>query len=195
LTASGRKWAETLGASAGSQSNLVKRIIRASCLDPETHREVACNNSLNTEAGIALAIGVAGMAVGEGLWTLLGGTLKLKWVLAMLLLRAASIAVFIYAVSFLSQPIAGRKSEPMVVFRLLAYPLALGIVGIVPVVGQLLLLWLLVSTTVAVKKLTNQDLAKAIILVVVSGIGAAIASTALTPVMFKMLVGTGGLYA
>lgn len=194
LTASGRLWAEKLGASAGSQSSLVKRIIRATCLDPETHREVAYNNGLNTEAGIAMAIGLVGMSVGEGLWSLIGGNLNLKWVLAMLALRAASVAALVYAIAFLSQPIAGRKSDPLVVFRLLAYPMALGIVGVVPVVGQILLLWLLASCTVALKEITNQDLGKAIILIIAGGIAGSIVSGALSPVIYKTVVGTGGLF-
>lgn len=194
LTASGRVWAEKLGASAGSQSNLVKRIIRATCLDPETHREVAYNNNLNTEAGIAMAIGIVGMSVGEGLWSVIAGNLNLKWVLAMFALRAASVAALVYAISFLSQTIAGRKADPLTVFRLLAYPMALGVVAVVPVVGQILLLWLLASCTVSLKEITNQDLGKAIILIVVGAIAASIVSAALSPVIYKAVVGTGGYY-
>ncbi len=187
-------WADKLGASAGSQSNLVKRIIRATCLDPETHREVANNNGLNNEAGIALAIGLAGTAIGNVIWLPYVGGFNVKLILVQLLMSACSMAAFIFAVSLLSQSIAGRKAEPLVVFRLVAYCAALGVVTIVPVVGPLLTLWLLASTTVALKEIANQDLGKAIILVVIGAVGAVVVNMVISPVIVRSMMGTGGFF-
>ena len=139
-----------------------------------------------------MAIGLAGSAIGYVFWLPYVGGFNIKLILILALLCAASMAGAIMAISLLSQSIVGRKIEPMVFFRLIAYCSAVGVVMVVPVVGPFLTLWLLASTTVALKEVTSQDIGKSVILVIIGAVGGGVAYKIFERIIYTVMTSTGG---
>ncbi|MCW5942261.1 MAG: zinc-ribbon domain-containing protein [Fimbriimonadaceae bacterium] len=194
IVARGREFAAAAARSVpttGPLGKVLQRAIRATFLDPDAYHEVAANPTLNGEAALLAVVALVSVAVGPALLSALGG-LNLTWLLSLVLVQAVALAAFVAAVGAASNSIVGTKLDYGVVFRTTAYAQAVGVLGLVPVVGQLMGLWRLATMTIALKTIGRCETGKAITLLIVGGIGGAVASAVVTPIVWNLVGGTGG---
>ncbi len=157
---------------------MLERMIRASLLDKEIYREVAGDRALQTEAWKVTALVVISASVGLILASLTRASLGSLTpmlstsVVALIAFLARVWVVQIAASSWLKRP---TRFDPL--FRALAYAQAPFILQIVPVVGQIIGLWTLVTTAAAIRDVTGSDSTSAAILSVIGLVGAMVATS------------------
>lgn len=171
---------------------IVQRAIRVTFLDPDAYHELAAKPSLNGEAALVAVASLASVAVGPSLFASLTGGASFSWILPLLAIQVVSMIGYVVCAAAASASVIGTKLDYGVVFRTSAYAQAVGILGIVPAVGSLLALWRVVTMTTALRVVGRCDVGKAIVLLIVGGIGGAVASMVLSPVISGMLGGPGG---
>jgi hypothetical protein len=164
--------AKVIGA-LGLPAGFVARMIRAVLLDKTIYREVAADASLKSEAwqvmGVVIILSSGGL--------LLPSVLNFSLSALSLLVRIAVVQVVIWPVRiWLIQVVASAWLKTPTTFnqffRALSYAQSPVALGFVPVVGQVIGLWSLVTNTAAIRDVTGCDTKNAAVLTVVGFAGA-----------------------
>lgn len=195
LPLKGREYAALLQKSVPPTSQLGKILglsIRATFLDPEVYSQAVRDQGQTTEAGIVAAVSIICASAGPALLTMLTGNMNLGWLIGLLLVQVAGFAAFVFGASLAAPSVAGIKVDPVALFRSVAWAQAVGVLGILPVVGSLISLWRIPTTVVSVRDGLKIDITKAIILCVIGAVCGAVASTLVSPLVFGMIGGARG---
>jgi len=195
LPLKGREYAALLHKSVPPTSQIGKILdlsIRATFLDPEVYSLAVRDQKQTTEAAIVAGVSIFCASVGPALLTLLTGNINLGWMIGLLLVQVAGFAAFVFGASLAAPSVAGIKVEPVALFRSVAWAQAVGVLGILPVVGSLISLWRIPTTVVSVRDGLKIDITKAIILCVIGAVCGAIASTLMSPIVFGLIGGARG---
>jgi hypothetical protein len=168
-------------ANSASVPTLLGRMIRASLLDAKTFREVAESPAAQIEAWAVLGLIIlAGIAASLVLAPSAFGIL--------LFVRVAVVQV----AGWLARPWAIQAGAAMWlrsrvsfnhVFRAASYAQAPALLSVVPIVGQVVSLWCLVTGTAAIRDITGCDTWKAAVLSLVGLVAAVVAGTVLSPLL------------
>ena len=153
---------------------MIGRMIRACLLDKTIYREVFMNASLNNEAWAVIGLVIALTILGPFLLRFsLPGIMS---IISMGLIQLISLLAWIWVVQMGSSIWLKRKLGFMSFFRALAYAQSPGILQIIPVVGQFVNIWRLVTSMVAIRGVTGCQTFQAAVLSIVGFIGALIAA-------------------
>lgn len=171
---------------------ILDRCLRAAFLDPDVYRQAALDPRQNTEAGIVAAASLFFVSAGTSILTILSGNLNLTLMIGLLLVQAAGFAAFIFGAAYSATFVAGIKVDPLALFRSVSWGQAIGVLGVLPVVGSLISLWRIPTTIVAIRDGFGLDLTKAMTLAVIGAVCGAVASAVMSPIVFGLLGGGRG---
>ncbi|MCX7934403.1 MAG: zinc-ribbon domain-containing protein [Planctomycetota bacterium] len=155
-----------------SAGKIAERMVRGALADPQVYRQAAEDETQNQEAMIAIA--VAALASAALPCLILGGFSPFR-MLALAIAQAASFAASIGIIHFLSPQILGCRLTFYQTLRSLAYAIAPLILSFVPLIGQIVGLWCIVTVVCALRAVSGCDAVKAAIALIFGGIGGAIA--------------------
>jgi hypothetical protein len=170
-----------------SPENLLPRILRCLFLDGEAYRAISREKSMTTESCVMAAVGLISAQYGGFVIAAILTRSSLKPVAIPLLVLAAAFLAFAYTASLLSKPITGCHVDSKPMIRAVGYAQSAGLLGLIPIVGLWLSLWLIATTTIAVKAATGAGWRRTALLVLCSGAatyGAAKVAAAIIPAVF-----------
>lgn len=151
---------------------IAERMVRGALADPQVYRQAAEDETQNQEAMIAIAVAVVASAA---LPCLIFGGFSPFRMLALAIAQAASFAASIGIIHLLAPQILGCQLSFHQTMRSLAYAVAPLILAIVPLIGQIVGIWCIVTTISALRAVSGCDAIKAAIALLLGGIGGAIA--------------------
>jgi len=195
LPLKGREYAALIHKSVPPTSQVGKILdlsIRATFLDPDVYSQAVKDQQQTTEAAIVAAVSIFCASAGPALLSMLTGNINLGWMIGLLLVQVAGFAAFVFGASLAAPSVAGIKVDPVALFRSVAWAQAVGVLGILPVVGSLISLWRIPTTVVSVRDGLKIDITKAIILCVIGAVCGAIASTLVSTIVFGLIGGARG---
>lgn len=195
LPLKGREYAALLHKSVPPTTPLGRVLslsIRGAFLDPEVYSQAVKDQNQTTEAAIVAAVSIFCASAGPALLTMLTGNINLGWMIGLLLVQIAGFAAFVFGASLAAPSVAGVKVDPVALFRSVSWAQAVGVLGILPVVGSLIGLWRIPTTVVSVRDGLKIDITKAVILCVIGAVCGAIASTLVSPIVFGLIGGARG---
>lgn len=167
---------------------MLGRMIRGALLDKTVYREVAADNSLQNEAwkvaGLIIVLSSIGFSFLSSSFTSLPGLISMgsTAVVQLIVWLARVWIVQIAASTWLD-----KKATFEQLFRALAYAQSPAVLQIVPIVGQIVGLWSLVTTTAAIRDVTGCDTWNAAILSVIGIVGVMVATAFAGPIVLGLL--------
>jgi hypothetical protein len=180
LNASGMSTSAGLGAT-------MARMIRAALVDKTIYREVASNDALQKEAwtiaGLVVVLGSFGLSLLSLQTMSLPG---LASIVSLSVIQLTAWLVGVWAVQITASTWLKSPTTFNQMFRALAYAQSAGCLRIVPVVGQLIGLWCLVTNTAAIRDVTGCSTEKAIVLTVVGIVAGAVAAAFVGPLIWSL---------
>ena len=168
--------------------NLFRRVVRATFLDTAVYREVARDPGLQIESWQVALVVIVASSAGSQILTL--QFFSLPQILQLVSTAAVHIVAWlarVWVVQFAAATWLDRKLEFHPLFRALAYAQGPAALTLVPLVGPVLALWALVTSTAAVQDVIGCDTKTAVILAVIGAIGV-VAAIALAGPLVRMFV-------
>ncbi|MCX6622628.1 MAG: hypothetical protein NTY38_16475, partial [Acidobacteria bacterium] len=188
VAAQGDSLAKSMGlAKPGQPQGLLEMMFRAAFLDWNVYRRAVADTGGGQDAWKALAIPSAAAALGGYLTTLsLPGFSGLFLSIGMVAVQLVGFAAAVGIMSALSQSVLQRKVEFGQLFRPMAYAQSVGVLGFLPVIGQLVGLWRIPTSLVAIREAAQCDGGKAAVLLIIGAVGATVATLVLAPVIYSV---------
>jgi hypothetical protein len=160
---------------------MLARMVRATLLDVSIYRQVAFTPALQSEAYKVAALVIAFSSFGYLIFSLLSGGLpSINFLITTFVIQAIAWFARVGAVSL---ALSGWLKQPVefnVLFRTMTYAQSPWALRFVPVVGQLVDLWTLVTGTAALRDVTGRTPLYALILTIVGYVGGSVAAAVAT---------------
>jgi hypothetical protein len=154
--------------------SMVGRMIRACLLDKTIYRETSINASLDKEAWGVIGLVIAFNIVGPYLLRFsFPGIIS---IISIGIVQLVSLLAWVFVVQIGSSLWLKRKMGFHQFFRPLAFAQSPGILQIIPVVGQFVNIWRLVTNMVAIRDVTGCQTFQAAVLSIVGFIGGLLAT-------------------
>lgn len=181
---------ESIAASLGDKPTGIMQIlawmIRATFLDPRIARQAALDSKGNWNAVAAIALTAVPAILFSGLSTMSLGSGLIKVLIVTVALTVVSTAATVYILSALSASMVGVKLDPGVLLRAMAYATGANMLGFLPGLGQLVRLWSIPATVVAVRELTAAETQKVAIFMIVGAVITVAAGMVLGPILYGL---------
>jgi hypothetical protein len=181
---------ESVAASLGADPTGIMRIlawmIRATFLDPRIARQAALDSKGNWNAVTAIALTAVPAILFSGLSTMSFGSGLIKALIVTTGLTVVSTAATVYILSALSVSMVGVKLDPGVLLRAMAYATGANMLGFLPGLGQVVRLWSIPATVVAVRELTAAETQKVAIFMIVGAVITVAAEMVLGPILYGL---------
>ena len=161
-------------------------MIRATFLDPRIARQAALDSKGNWNAVAAIALTAVPAILFSGLSTMSLGSGLIKVLIVTVALTVVSTAATVYILSALSASMVGVKLDPGVLLRAMAYATGANMLGFLPGLGQLVRLWSIPATVVAVRELTAAETQKVAIFMIVGAVITVAAGMVLGPILYGL---------
>jgi hypothetical protein len=161
--------------------NLTARMIRACLLDKTIYRETLIDASLDKDAWKVIGLVVVFSSVGPFLLSFsLPGIMS---IISTCIIQLVSLLAWVLVVQIGSSIWLERKMSFNQFFRPLAFAQSPGILQILPVVGQIVGIWRVVTSMAAIRDVTGCQTFQAAILAVIGYVGAMAATRFIGPIL------------